>query len=268
MSLPPPLVLEFPAMLHGLPGAIRRKVRTQGGGWAREYLKTGGFTPPRTMLQVPPGEVLVMDSVADSTLVPRPRWRLYLLVGVFMSLNDGVPKEERQRMEETFAAFCSSTPWGALDQAVSALPPRSAELMARRLAALLRFWDALQDLRYAYRSPDSQHTLDALIDSLYRETLEAWCPGGPTSVREHLALTVERMSHATREDCLEALLRVIPVVVGKDTGFKHREELRDPDFLRERLVLLPSQDFEDISSVCKDAVTLRLAAWDRQLGRH
>ena len=62
--------------------------------------------------------------------------------------------------------------------------------------------------------------------------LEAWCPGGPASVREHMALTVERMSRATREDCLEAVLRVIPALVAVDAEFKHREVLGDPGFLR------------------------------------
>jgi hypothetical protein len=42
--------------------------------------------------------------------------------------------------------------------------------------------------------------------ALWRKTLEAWYPGGPASVREHLALSVERMSRATREECLEAVL--------------------------------------------------------------
>ncbi|WP_342747731.1 hypothetical protein [Melittangium boletus] len=252
-------------MLHDLTSAIRRKVRATGQGWAREYRKTGGFTQPQRMLQVLPGEVLIMDSVADSNLIPRPRWRIYMLLSVFMSLNDGVPKEERQRMEEAFESFCLSTPWGALDHAVSPLPPRSAKRMARRLAALLRFWDVLQGPRYTYRVPDTHHTLDELIKYIYSETLDAWCPGGPTSVREHLALTVERMSRATRDDCMEALLRVIPALVEVDTEFKHREVLCDPGFLRECLNTLSPKDFEDVSSAYKYTVTMQLAAWDRQL---
>ncbi len=93
-------------------------------------------------------------------------------------------------------------------------------------------------------------------------------PGGPASVREHLALTVERMARASREECLEAVLRVMPVVVETDPKLKHREELKDPDFLRERLSALPPKKFEDISSACKYAVNGQLYAWDRELGRH
>ncbi|WNG20738.1 hypothetical protein [Cystobacter fuscus] len=268
MTAPQSPVLEFPAMLHGLTGAVLRKVRAKGQGWAREYLKTGAFTQPRQMLQVPPGEILEVISGAEFDAIPRPRWRVHLFADVFLSLSEGVPKEQRQRMEEAFESFCLSTPWGALYHAVSPPPPRSAERMARRLAALLRFWDVLQGPRYAYRVPDTHHTLDELMDYIYRETLEAWCPEGAASVREHLALTVERMSRATREECMEAVLRVIPGVVRANAALKHREVLNDPGFLRERLDALRPEDFEDVSSAYRYAVNGLLYAWDRTLGRH
>ena len=55
-------VLEFPAMLYGTAGDIRRKLKAKGQTWAREYLKTGGFSLPRSMRQVLPGEVLEAHS--------------------------------------------------------------------------------------------------------------------------------------------------------------------------------------------------------------
>ncbi|WP_395842734.1 hypothetical protein [Cystobacter fuscus] len=115
---------------------------------------------------------------------------------------------------------------------------------------------------------DREYTLEELVEDIYGMTLEAWCPGGPASVREQLARTVERMSRATREDCMEAVLRVIPALVKVDTEFKHREELSDLGLLRERLGALRPEDFEDISSAWKYTVTMQLAAWDRALGRH
>ena len=99
-------------------------------------------------------------------------------------------------------------------------------------------------------------------------TLDAWCPGGPASARERLALMVERMARATREDCLEAVLRVMPLVVEVNTDLKHREVLSDPDFLRERLDALRADDWEDISSAYRFTVNGQLYAWDRALGRH
>jgi len=259
-------VLEFPAWLYGTTAAIRRKVESEGRWWAREYLKTGAFPQPRQMRQVPPGEILVVRPGAEFDL-GRIRWWMHLFVEVFMGLNEGVPKEERPRMRESFESFCLSTPWGALYHAVSPPPPRSAERMANRLASVLRFWDVLQGPRYAFWF-GKKYTLEELMDDIYRNTLEAWCPGGPASVREHLALTVERMARANREDCLEAVLRVMPLVVEANTDLKHREVLSDPDFLRERLSALPPERFEDFSSASKYAVNGQLYAWDRELGRH
>jgi hypothetical protein len=139
--------------------------------------------------------------------------------------------------------------------------------VANRLASVLRFWDVLQGPRYAFW-PGRKYTLEELMKDLYGKTLEAWCPGGPASVREHMTLTVERMSRATREDCAEAVLRVIPVLVEGDNDLKHHEVLSDPDFLHERLFALPPEKFEDFSSADKYAVAVQLAAWDRELGQH
>jgi hypothetical protein len=261
-------VLEFPAWLYDTTAAIRRKVRAEGRRWAREYLETGAFSQPRQMRQVQPGEVLVMHSGAEGFDWARPRWRVHMFLSVFSSLDECVPEEERQRTENAFESFCLGTPWGVLYHAVSPPPPRSAVRMANRLASLLRFWDVLQGSRYAFWSPEQKYTLDELLEDIYRKTLEAWCPGGPASVREHLTLAVERMARATREECEEAVLRVIPVVVEMDTDLKHRDVLSDPDFLRERLRALPPKKFEDFSSAYKYAVSGQLWAWDRELGRH
>jgi hypothetical protein len=260
-------VLEFPAWLHGSISTIRRKVRAEGQWWAREYLETGAFPQPRQMRQVQPGEVLVMHSGAEFG-APHACWRMHMFTSVFIRLDECVPEEARQRTEEAFESFCQSAPWGALDNAVSLLPPQSAERMANRLASLLRFWEMLQVPRYAFWSFDDNYTLEELMDDIYRETLGAWCPGGPASVREHLALTVERMARATREECLEAVLRLMPVVVEANRDLKNREVLREPGFLRERLSALPLKKFESLSGASKYAVSGQLYAWDRELGRH
>ena len=259
-------VLELPAWLHGTTAAILREVRAEGHKWAREYLETGAFSQPRQMRPVSPGEVLVVRSAAEFDL-GRTRWWVHMFLGVFSSLDECVPEQERQRTEEAFESFCLSTPWGALYHAVSPPPPRGAVRMANRLASLLRFWEVLQGPRYAFW-PGRKYTLEELVEEIYRKTLEAWCPGGPASVREHLTLAVERMARATRQECEEAVLRVIPVVVEMDTDLKHRDVLSDPDFLRERLRALPPKKFEAFSSAYKYAVSGQLWAWNRELGRH
>jgi hypothetical protein len=49
---------------------------------------------------------------------------------------------------------------------------------------------------------------------------------------------------------------------------RHRDVLREPDFLRERLRALPPKKFEAFSSAYKYAVSGQLWAWNRELGRH
>ncbi|EPX64027.1 hypothetical protein D187_005160 [Cystobacter fuscus DSM 2262] len=266
MTTPQSPVLEFPVMLHGRTGAILRKVSAKGQEWAREYVMTGAFSQPRRMRQVPPGEVVIVHSGGDFDIIPHPRWRVHLFSDVFMHLDEGVPDAESERAREAFESFCLSTPWGALYHAVSPSPPRSAQRMARQLAALLRFWDVLQGPRYAFWF-DRKYTLEELVEDIYGMTLEAWCPGGAASVREHLTLTVERMARATREECMEAVLRVLPVLMRANADLKHREVLSDPDFLRERLDALRPEEFESLSSAYRFSVNGALYAWDRALAQ-
>ncbi|MBM7112300.1 hypothetical protein I3V78_02000 [Archangium primigenium] len=257
---------EFPSMLHGTSAAILRKVRAEGRWWVREYRKTGAFPPPREMSQVSPGDVIVVRPGAEFDL-NQSRWWVHLFVGVFTHMSEGTPPEEQQRTSETFESFCLGTPWGALYHAVSPPPLRTAERTAHRLTSVLRFWEELQTLRYAFRF-GAKFTLEELMAEVYRETLNAWCPEAPGSLREHIALAAERMSHATREQSTEVLLQLIPGLVTGDRDLKHHAVLSDPDFLRERLVELPAEDFADIAGTYKYAVAVQLAAWDRELDRH
>lgn len=259
-------VLEFPAMLHGLPATVLHEVKAQGQKWAQDFLQTGTFTPPDRMLSVATGSLLEMQSGAVFDGTPHARWRVHLLDDVFLHLHEGVPSQDRPLVWEAFESFCLNTPWGALFLAVAPYPPRSAKHTARRLGALLRDWETLENFRYAIWLA-REDTLEELMRHIHRETLNAWCPGGPASMREHMALVVERMSRATREECVEAVLRVAPVLVAANTGLGHRAVLGDPDFLREQLAMLPPEDFEDLSGACKDPVSLQLSDWDRALGQ-
>ncbi len=256
--------LEFPALLHGSLAATRRRVSAEGHRWTQEFLQTRSFTPPQRMRPVLTDEVLIMHMGAEF-LAPAPGWRPHVFIEVFTNLGHGIPASERQQFEESFEIFCLGTAWGALHYGVAPPPKRSAERMARRLAALLRFWEVLEGPRYAFWSYEQTYTLEALVQDLYGKTLEAWSPGGSASVREHLSLSVERMSHATRQACEEAMLRVIPALLAANKDFKHREVLGDPAFQRERLAALSPDDFESVSSAHRSAVNGLLYEWDRQI---
>lgn len=264
-SVSPP-VLEFPAFLHGSLATTRRRVRAESHRWTREFLQTGGFTLPERMRPVLPGEVVVTHMGAEF-LAPDSSWRLQVFIEVFPELGRGLPAPERQRIREAFEAFCLNSPWGALHYCVAPPPKRSAENMARRLTALMRFWEVLESPRYAFWFYNRPYKLEDLVHDIYGRTLEAWCPDGPPSVREHLSLTVELMARATRQDCEQALLRLAPVLIQMDPDFKHLKVLSDLDFLRERFASLSPRDFDSVSSAYMYTVTSQLADWDRELDR-
>jgi hypothetical protein len=268
MSTSQPPSLRFPAFLHGTFSEIQRKARSEGRRCARQYKKDGTFPLPPHLREVQPGEVVLTHTLSDFLTKEQSAWRLYLFFDVLSGLGEDAEGQEWYRMDEAYEVFCRETTWGALFRAVEPSAPRSAELMAARLGAVLRHWNSLQAPRYLHKKLGVAYTLEELLEEIYGKTLEAWCPGAARSVRGHLDVVVERMARATREECIEAVLRLIPHILTQPSRLKHREVLGDPAFQRERLTALPADHFERFSSADAFAVYDQLASWDRELGRH
>ena len=266
MSMAPSTPLLFPAVVYGSCEEIFLNAEAEGRWCAQQYLQHGTFPLPRAMREVKPGEVVTLDSGTDF-LWDEPAWRLYLFSHVIVGVDSDVKGPEFTLRDDAFEVVCRDTPWGALYHAVSPWAPWSAQRMAPRLAALLPFWEVLQGPRYLYRSREHGDTLEQMLEGIYRPTLEAWCPGGPKSLREHLALVAERMARASHEECLEAVLRLVPSLLEKATTLQHREALSDTGFLRERLTLLSPREFNRLSSAYTYAVQSQLLDWDKELRR-
>jgi hypothetical protein len=98
--------------------------------------------------------------------------------------------------------------------------------------------------------------------------MEAWCPGNEASVRARLETAATRMAQATKEDCIEAILREIPRALAHAHRLKHRAVLADPAFLRQRLATLGPEPFEHVSGACTADLIAQLYDWDHQLGLH
>ena len=74
------------------------------------------------------------------------------------------------------------------------------------------------------------------------------------------------MSHATREECVQVVQRMIPHVLNRPSNkFKHQAVLSEPDFQHERLSTLSPEQFERISGAYPSAVYERLLDWDDEL---
>jgi len=256
--------LEMPSFLFGSYVEVHRKATKEGRRCATRYQKEGVFPLPHEMLPVKPGSVVLMDGAADFTR-EQPAWRPYMLSDMREGLYKALDWKGTAQAREQYESAFRETAWGALHYAITYVAPMDVASFALRFKALLRFWDALQTARYLFTSPDAALTLDELIVAACSWALDAWCPDEGGSVRTRLEGAVERMSTATKEDSIQAILRQMPHVLASAQGLKHRELLAEPAFWQERLTTLDPESFQRISAGLTANILERLHLWDRQI---
>ncbi|WP_309895772.1 hypothetical protein [Archangium sp.] len=257
--------LQLPSFLHGTYRSVQQKARREGLLCGEQYQKDGTFPAPRLMQEVPPGEVVVADGVVDFQR-ERPAWRLYMVSNVMVALTDTPERQRPFPMRTDYETIFRETAWGALFFTTTYIYPVSAERMALRLGAVLRFWEPLQRVRYLFKTLGGAQTLEEVMVASCGWALEAWCPEREASVRARLERAAERMARATREDCIEAILRQMPRALAAERDLKHRRVLADPSFLRERLTSLDARSFERVSGACTSDLLALLFEWDDELG--
>jgi hypothetical protein len=259
-----PSSLQMPSFLHGIYPSVHQKTRKEGLRCFEQYQKDGTLPAPRQLMEVPPGEVVVAHGVADFQR-ERPAWRLYMVSNVMSGLSEQLEGQNAFLARDAYEARFRETAWGALYFAIDSDAPRSAELMALRLRALLLFWETLQSVRYLFKAQGTTITLEELMVAARDWAMDAWCPEGETSIRTRLEVVTERMARATREDSIEAILRQMPRALTFARGLKHPQVLSDPAFQRERLTTLDPRTFERVSGACTSDLLGQVYAWDRQL---
>ncbi|WP_375769794.1 hypothetical protein NR798_02610 [Archangium gephyra] len=259
--------LQLPSFLHGTFPLVHQKTAKEGMQCGEQYLRDGTFPVPQQMREVPPGEVVVAHEVIDFQR-ERPAWRLYMVSNVKNSLYEALAGQNAIPARDAYEAFFRETAWGALYFAIDPSSPESAERTAVRLQAVLRFWEPLQSVRYLFKNPGTEHTLEELMVAACGWAMEAWCPEGGTSTLSRLETAAARMAHATREDCIEAILRNMPRALTSSRSLKHRNVLADPIFQRERLAMLNPRAFDRVSGACTADLIGQLYDWDRELGMH
>lgn len=259
--------LQLPSFLHGTFRSVQLKTAKEGTQCGEQYLRDGTFPLPQQMREVPPGEVVVAHEVVDFQR-ERPAWRLYMVSNVKNSLYRVLVGQNTIPARDAYEVFFRETAWGSLYFAIDPSSPESAERTAVRLQAVLRFWEPLQSVRYLFKSPGSAHTLEELMGVSCGWAMEAWCPEEGASTRARLEIAAERMARATREDCIEAILRQMPRALSVERGLKHRQVLADPAFQRERLAMLEPRAFGRVSGACTSELIGLLYDWDHELGLH
>ncbi|AKJ00890.1 hypothetical protein ATI61_112153 [Archangium gephyra] len=263
MTLEQSASLQLPSFLHGTFRSARQKAKREGLRCGEQYHEDGTFLAPRQMVAVPPGEVVVVHEVVDFQR-ERPAWRLYMVSHVMVALSE--PPQSSIPVRRDYEALFRETAWGALFFATTHMGPVSAQSTAKRLQAVLRFWEPLQGARYLFKKLGEAHTLEELMVASCDWAMAAWCPGEDAPVRERLALAVDRMARATREDCIEAICREMPRALAHVGKLKHRSVVADPAFQRERLATLDPRAFERVSGALTGEIMSLLLDWDHELG--
>jgi len=258
--------LQLPSFLHGSSTAIERKTKAEGRRCAKQYQLSGTLPQPRELRAVAPDEVVFTHNVVDFQ-DQLPAWRLYMVPEVMMSLYD-VDKKNHRQLGNLYETTFREMAWGALYFALSGRAPESAESMALRLQAVGRFWDSLHHGRYLHKKLNMFMTLEELMTDACGWAMDAWCPEGGASIHSRFEVASERMARATKEDCIEAILRRLPRILSfaDRNKLNHPEVVMDPTAWREHLATLDTATFERISAVSPSEVLGRLYRWDRELG--
>jgi hypothetical protein len=264
-----PSMLQLPSFLHGTYRSVQQKTRREGLRCGEQYREDGSFPAPRQMQEVPPGEVVLTHEVTDFQR-ERPAWRLYMVSNLMGNLSETMSGEWQNPFPvmDAYEVFCRETAWGALHFAIAQTAPRSAERMALRLQAVLRFWEPLQSTRYLFKTLGAALPLEELMVAACDWAMDAWCPVGEASMRARLETAAGRMARATREDCIEAIMREMPRALAHTSNLKHRDGVADPAFQRERLATLDPWSFERVSGAYTAELIGKLYDWDHELGMH
>ncbi|WNG44583.1 hypothetical protein F0U60_11110 [Archangium minus] len=259
-------LLQLPSFLHGTYRSVLQKAQKEGLRCGEQYRQAGLFSAPSQMLEVTPGEVVLTQGVADFQH-ERPVWRLYMVSDVMNALWETLDWQNSIAVRDAYEAFFRETAWGALFFALAQMGPVSAERTAVRLRAVLRFWEPLQSARYLFKTLGAALSLEELMVASCDWAMDAWCPeAGDAPVRTRLEMVAERMSRATREDCIEAILREMPRALAHAGKLKYRDEVAAPTFQRERLATLDPRAFEHASGARTAELIGLLHDWDRELG--
>ena len=260
--------LEMPSFLHGTFMSVARKTSREGQRCGEQYRKDGTFPVPRELLEVPPGEVVITNEVIDFQH-ERPAWRLYLLSRVIVGVCEALDWQNSFAVGDAYEAFCRQTAWGALFVTLSQSAPLSAGAWRFVSKQLLRFWEPLESARYLFKRLGAVLTLEELMVASSDWAMDAWCPLDDSSSSRPLGPGgLPRMARATREDCIEAMLRQMPRALEFARGLKHRDIVADPGFQRERLSRISRHKLLSACPVRALRILPGLVySWDRKLGK-
>ncbi len=230
-----PNALLFPAFLYGDNATCRRLWRAEAKKWGTRFEAHGDFPEPK-LIPVQPGSVIwTNDGAAEMLMLgdherrKKPHWHFYHLKLLDAEASPGGPA--RALFDAAYEDFVRRYPWGALALIIDRRTNTTVDLVARRLEAVLSFWEQLDTLRYIDLHL-KKLDLAALITFYTHEFVLAWADapiGRP--VKEVLRETMERMRNASEDEIQKRMMRRLHEVIDTDPNLKHREWLKSSGVL-------------------------------------
>jgi hypothetical protein len=257
--------LEMPSYLFGTYDTAHHQALVEGRRCAAHYLAHGAIPSAAELLTVQPGSLVNIQEVSDFVR-DQAAWRLYLVRDALRALRKTLNLPNAFHISDMYEAIYRDTPWGALYYATAMVAPYDARSYALRLQAVDRAWEELESVRYIFRVHAAPLSLEELMMDACGWAVTAWCPEVRGEFRLRLRTATERMGKATREECIEAILRQVPHVLPRARGLAHPQTLADLDLWRERLSRLDTEDFSRVSASLTANLLACAYSWDKELG--
>ncbi|HRI68491.1 MAG TPA: hypothetical protein PK156_29885 [Polyangium sp.] len=248
----PAEALLFPAFMYGDRTTCRRKMKAEAKKWAKCYVQGREFPEPK-LIAVPPGTVVftgehMAHMVAQGysfsfspqvnivTIAANPRqegrhiqWRPYLLKDL-QHETEWVPKLDNAEcfaFRSVFVPFVCRSAWGAIGAAVIPCLLNSIELTVPRIEGVLRFWEALDTLKYI-DSDEHPMSLSDLINYYFCGQIAMWADQPTGNIRTDLQTAIDLMRNASADEIHARLIKRLRDYVDIKKGLQMREWLKSP----------------------------------------
>jgi len=152
--------------------------------WAR-WIEARGELPAETCERVQEPTVLCVNRMSGDARPRASRWRLYVGSVALYEAGCRLGADGSATLQGAIESAQAREPWLCLLQIATAPQPNSARRLARRIAAVLSFWDALARLRYELAGRVTG-TLDDLVKDAFVDAFLMWSVKVSTGVRESL----------------------------------------------------------------------------------
>jgi hypothetical protein len=272
--------LLFPEFLYGELSPTQRKMKAETKKWGKLYAKSGDFPEPKLM-PVPPGSIVFWTRSAldlmrwggSTEIDPEwekvclragrhvPRWHLHHLIHFWAEIplvDDR--RETYQALFKAYEVFVQRYPWGALVIAIAQPLRNPIPVAARRIEALLSFWEPLDTIRYVGHDlyPVS---LTAFVMEVYRELVVMWVDRPTGDAKTDLRTACANMPAASEDEIRARALRSARWFIETWPHLKHRQWLKTPGLLErelERLRIEEPDNYADLATLCGSLIVCKL----------